>query len=353
MALGNTDITVTDVSNILGANTTDIGSLCKNSKINQWSKWKPIRCNNTTLTDAILEDNNWGIALITANTPAQLLSLVQNNNGAGYVYNKPNILYRLGDFRNYEHLAKCPINQYFSDGDSVDIGNVGNSYSVALITVENFLTENTISKGDLYGDMNRGVYLTDGTTSVWSTTTIPFGKSLWQKFKGVNGVKALEFMTNIPANTDSTEYITQTTDIFTAIPYPLHTINITGSTPAGSDDVFVSGTFSFTDNTYKAIEYSFYFSSMGSTYVGGTLKNVYINLYADAACTDIIATKKLEDSITVGTEATSTTYIGTFSNRLNEDGSYSRMAYIGIWWNNQQQYTKVPIAQHNNNDVIV
>ena len=96
-------------------------------------------------------------------------------------------------------------------------------------------------------------------------------------------MKALEFMTNIPANTDSTEYITQTTDIFTAIPYPLHTINITGSTPAGSDDVFVSGTFSFTDNTYKAIEYSFYFSSMGSTYVGGTLKNVYINLYADAA----------------------------------------------------------------------
>lgn len=166
-------------------------------------------------------------------------------------------------------------------------------------------------------------------------------------------MKALEFMTNIPANTDSTEYITQTTDIFTAIPYPLHTINITGSTPAGSDDVFVSGTFSFTDNTYKAIEYSFYFSSMGSTYVGGTLKNVYINLYADAACTDIIATKKLEDSITVGTEATSTTYIGTFSNRLNEDGSYSRMVYIGIWWNNQQQYTKVPIAQHNNNDVIV
>ncbi len=76
MALGNRDITVTDVSNTLGVNITDVGSLCKNNKVNQWSKWKPIRCNNITLTDDILEDNNWGITLMVANTPAQLLSLV-------------------------------------------------------------------------------------------------------------------------------------------------------------------------------------------------------------------------------------------------------------------------------------
>lgn len=348
MALGNRDITVTDVSNTLGVNITDVGSLCKNNKVNQWSKWKPIRCNNITLTDDILEDNNWGITLMVANTPAQLLSLVQGNNNLGFIYDKPTALYRLGDFRNYEHNSKCPINEYYSSGDIVDIGNVSSSYEVGLYTIDGGNIEGALTVMDLYPNMNRGIYLTDGATSVWSTTTIPYGKNLWQKFKGVNNVKALEFMTNIPANTDSTEYLAQSTDIFTALPYPLHTIKITGVTPAGSGDVFVNGAFNYTDSSYNVIEYSFCFSSIGSTYVGGILNNVWIGLYADADCTDVIATRKLEDMINIGSEATSPLYTGTFTNRAGNS-----TAYIGIWWNNSLQYKKVPLAQNNGGDIIV
>ena len=286
------NITVSDVGAALGVDITDVGSLCKSNKVNCWSKWKPIRSNAVTLTDDVLERENWGITLMVANTPAQLLNIVEGNNGVGFTYNKPNSIYRLGDFRNYEHNSKCPINEYYSSGDVVDIGNVSSSFEVGLYTIDGGNIEGALSVSDLYKDMNRGIYLTDGTNAVWSTTAIPYGKTQWQKLKDKD-VIALEFMTNIPANTDSTRYLAQSTDTFKALPYPLHTIKLTGATPTGSGDVYVDGSFRYVSS--KVVEYSFSLSSIGSTYVGGMLNNVWIGLYADAYFTDVIATLKLED----------------------------------------------------------
>lgn len=353
MALPNNNITTNIVKTALGVTSTDVGTLCKNSKVNPWSKWKPIKCTEDTLTDDILKANNFGIEIIEANTPAQLKTNIASNLNYGYKYKKPTSIYRLGDFRNYEHSAQVPVLQYFNDGDTLDIGNVDSDYSIQLVTQESLSTDYTLKVGDLYSYfdsesqtykmMNRGVYLTDGTTSVWSTTTIPLGKTAWQNFKGKEGVFAVEFMTNIPANTDSSKYIPANTDIFKALPFPLHTVNFTANTPANSRDVWVEGTFSFNFD-YSAVNYSFRFTSLGDEYAGGTLSNVYIYFSKDYSNTEVYSYAKLADSISLASEDTTTMYRGSLRNKLQSDGTYSSLGYIHIFWNAQKQFSRVPLS---------
>lgn len=353
MALPNNNITTNIVKTALGVTSTDVGTLCKNSKVNPWSKWKPIKCTEDTLTDDILKANNFGIEIIEANTPAQLKTNIASNLNSGYKYHKPTSIYRLGDFRNYEHSAQVPVLQYFNDGDTLDIGNVDSDYSIQLVTEETLSTDYTLKVSDLYTywdvesqtykTMNRGLYLTDGTTSVWSTTTIPLGKTAWQNFKGKEGVFAVEFMTNIPANTDSSAYIPANTDIFKALPFPSHTVNFTANTPANSRDVWVEGTFSFNFD-YSAVNYSFRFTSLGDEYAGGTLSNVYIYFSKDYSNTEVYSYAKLADSISLASEDTTTMYRGSLSNKLQSDGTYSSLGYIHIFWNAQKQFSRVPLS---------
>lgn len=43
MALTTTGITTTIVKNAIGEATNNIGNICRNSNINKWSKYKPVR----------------------------------------------------------------------------------------------------------------------------------------------------------------------------------------------------------------------------------------------------------------------------------------------------------------------
>lgn len=350
MALPENNITTELVRQTLNARNNDVGSLCSNLNINKWSKWKPTQSDVVTMTDNELRLSNYSIEVLVANTPQALLTMVQNNQNKGYKYLTPT-KYRLGDFRNYEHNAVQPINQLFETGETIGLANIANQQ---IITMQQLPNEYNISVDDIYHCYNewgetqtltRGVYFTDGTTEVWSTSAIPWTNSQWQKLATAEGnnVIALEFLTNVPENTISTQYLSQTNDRFFALPQPLHNIILNkdnNTTNPHTSDVFVDGTFSLSPDG-KCVNYSFCFSSVGDAYVGATLRNIAIKLSTDYDDTDIISYANLED-VTVGSETTSPRYIGTLSNRYidNENKYYGGLLYIHIYYNNARKFTK-------------
>ena len=362
MALPQTNITTEQVRQTLNARNNDVGALCTNLNINCWSKWKPTKSDVDTLTADELKNKNYSIEILVANTPQALLTMVQNNLNKGYIYNKPNI-YRLGDFRNYEHNAVQPINQLFENGETIGLSNISTQ---ELITMQQQQNEYNITVDDIYNCYNvnderqtltRGVYFTDGTTEVWSTSTIPWNNNQWQKLATANGnnVIALEFLTNIAPNTINTQYLTQTTDRFYALPQPLHNIilnkDINTSNPQ-TTDVWVNGSF-ILSNDGKCVNYNFVFSSIGDEYVGGALRNIAIKLSTDYNDTDVISYANIDD-ITIGSETTSPRYIGTLSNRYiaNENKYYSGLLYIHIYYNNTRQYTKAVLTTGFNSGTL-
>jgi hypothetical protein len=145
------------------------------------------------------------------------------------------------------------------------------------------------------------------------------------------------------------DYISQATDRFYALPDPLHTILVSNETPSGSKDVFIDfnigdglmGGMKFIDTTFSRVTYTFRFSSIGDVYSGGTLRNIVIGLYRDQECLDPITYTQLNngETLSLGTEEVSRMFSGSLTNNtglLN--------IYCGIYWNNQLQYTTIPMA---------
>ena len=89
MALSSTGITTSLVGNAIGSSSRNVGALCSSSLINEWSKWKPISSNVGTMTLAELKNRNYGISILSANTPDSLVTQIKNNSNLGYKYNKP------------------------------------------------------------------------------------------------------------------------------------------------------------------------------------------------------------------------------------------------------------------------
>lgn len=345
--LPSNNITTELVRQTLNINTNDVGALCTNNKVNQWSKWKPTNSDCDTLTDDEIRYSNYSLNVVVANTPSQLLNYIIDNDNKGITYLKPQ-KYRLGDFRNYYHNAKQPITPLFADGDVVGLTNIANQ---PIITMSQEMNEYNVTMEDIckcYDDsgelqpLTRGVYLTNGTTSVWSTSTVYWTNPQWKKLTGDN-VTVVEFLTNVPENTMSTLYMTQSTDRFFAIPLPLHTIKIDNSnntTNPSTGTVYIEGNFEM-NNDNSVCNYSFRFSSIGDGFVGGNLRNIAIKLSTDVNDTDVISYANIDD-VTVGIEEQTPLYTGTLSNRyLNDEHKYySGILYIHIYFNNAKQYTK-------------
>lgn len=352
MALGSSGITVSAVKSALGVSNNNVGGLCTSTSVNPWSKWKPISSNVITMTLSDLKTKNYGITIKNATTLANLLTAVKSNSNLGYVYNKPTggtaSPYRLGDFRNYEHSAQLPVFSMYEDNDEVPINGVSSDYATGIDGMESADSEDDsqkyLVKSNIYpSDVKyRGVYITDGTNSSWSVGTIPWGNTYWQRFKGKT-VTVLEFLTNLKDGTTFVGHTAAATDKFYALPIPLHTIKVTNTTPVGSKDVWVDfgsnsmNKIAFSNNTYSSVTYNFQFSSIGDAYRGGTITNVYIGLYKDANCTNMITQKKLADSITLTSEQTGSNYFGTLTNTGN-----SPMIYVGFFWNNKLQWKTMP-----------
>lgn len=356
MALPTNNITTTLVKNTLKVNTNDVGALCKSTKINEWSKWKPIASNIASLTEEELINKNYGITTIKANTPLLLLSAIEENNNVGYKYNKPNggniSPYRMGDFRNYNHNAQLPIIPFYNDGDVENIGNVSNNYTKSIYTLNNLGDDYSIGVNDLYPNMNRGIalYDEDNNNMLWSTTTIPYGKLGWQNMSGKE-IKVIEFFTNVPPNKDTTTYIATSDDVFCAIPQPICTITLNKNTTANDSDltnhdVWVNGTFVMSEDN-SVCTYRFCFSSIGSNYIGGTLNNVVVKLSKDYNDSEVYSYINL-GNITVGSEEESTLFVGTLSSKYDATThTYPSINYIHIYWNNEKKYSKSVVKPFN------
>lgn len=102
MALPNTETDTTLVGEELGVSTRDVGNLCRSEAINKWSKWKPVPFDKTSgLTESDLISVACGL---NRNPQTQEIAYNKPRGGA---YDEH---YRIGDFRNYNHLATPPVN---------------------------------------------------------------------------------------------------------------------------------------------------------------------------------------------------------------------------------------------------
>ena len=116
MALGTENISTDLVGTTLGTSSRDVGTLCKHSAINKYSKWKPIRNSKVVgITATDLHNANDGLTTPAFTSLTDLFASYHtgSGHGANWGYDKPRgyvseiIIepYRLGDFRNYLHTA--------------------------------------------------------------------------------------------------------------------------------------------------------------------------------------------------------------------------------------------------------
>ena len=146
MALGTTNISTTLVANTIGVGSNDVGTLCTSTKINKWSKYKPISA------PFVVSDSNWfpqgtldklaqkikyGLKYSTINADWNDIHQINWN------YDKPfggtNSPYRLGDFRKYKHDAIAVASMNIPDKLYTDVYSTIQLPSF-LISVDDILT---------------------------------------------------------------------------------------------------------------------------------------------------------------------------------------------------------------------
>ena len=177
MALGTTGITTSVVSQEISLSSNDVGELCQGiklgsglpSKINKWSKYKPVNFNSTsTLTDTDFRTVKYGFNIPTSVTASAL---------GVWVYQIPtggaNSPYRLGDFRGYNHSSTRQMS------DRVfQIPYVGNGIK-ADITLGSLDTELKIT--DIFNDASYyfGFEIYSGTDYKYINTPVCCGTSTY------------------------------------------------------------------------------------------------------------------------------------------------------------------------------
>lgn len=166
---GDIGVSIADVRAVLGSSSSDLGTLCKDSSINKWSKRKPVSYANVLfkLTDAQLKEINYGLTEpITANL-VNLKTLYSNLNGANgetyldaaYSYTKPSggtlaSPYRLLDFEKYYHHAQAPIGVTSEGGHfAIEVSTQLTVYQFSFIM--NSGSESEIGLRDLSTDFDK------------------------------------------------------------------------------------------------------------------------------------------------------------------------------------------------------
>ena len=201
MALPNTGISTSMVAQAIGAGSNDVGALCNHANVNKWSKWKPVNLTKTAgVTLADLASVNYGLTVLSGINP-QALKTACFEAGYSVNYIKPTV-FRLGDFRNYEHSAIIPTHSGVSHaglvvkkGASVyDNKATYMTYSAIEVSGD---SETNVTVQNLYGDgtVYRGIMLINSAgDAVWKTGQIDWNVS---PIKGWTGaVTGFVFYTN-------------------------------------------------------------------------------------------------------------------------------------------------------------
>lgn len=151
MALPTTNITTTLVSQAIGLASNNVGVLCAGklpaenisaSRINKWSKYKPVRYNNVAPNRGAgadwwrAQDGNCGLNIPVYANIADMFTALRNNT-VMWDYLKPNggatQPFRLGDFGGYEHSAQPPFVPMTLDSEYyASFGILGTSLSLRV-----------------------------------------------------------------------------------------------------------------------------------------------------------------------------------------------------------------------------
>lgn len=108
-------VSIDDVNNVLGHGSTDLGTLCMSSKINKWSRYKPVQYSGLTTEGNPnwyrARDSKCGLTIPITTSRSEIVNMY-NNGTADWTYNPPTggeYPFRLLDFDKYQHNATAAI----------------------------------------------------------------------------------------------------------------------------------------------------------------------------------------------------------------------------------------------------
>lgn len=125
----DTQVSVSDVSSVLGVSSGDVGALCVHKNVNMWSRHKPVSYPHPEDNSRVMSVNPW-IGDDPTNAPYGIIVPIEPP-GSGVFpislfttdirYKKPsggsNSPYRLGDFRGYDHNCIVPYEVELPSGE--------------------------------------------------------------------------------------------------------------------------------------------------------------------------------------------------------------------------------------------
>lgn len=229
-------VSISEVQQVLGATSSDLGTLCTHENINIWAYNKPVRDSDPFASmkgdgwqqgkgsqDGYLDDTTCGLLVGNAHQTLfggaqairdKIVDISKDTNGflyklakgltGNWAYQRPEgaskgSWYRLDDFRGYNHNAVNPMPSVQMPTDGIyryQSGIFNSVLNVPTISLENSLTNVTLDAlqlpssmvGVTLRNMYFGVLLyTDDLTDVmWATQTAE------QKNKGLNQVTFLD-----------------------------------------------------------------------------------------------------------------------------------------------------------------
>ena len=146
-------IGIKEIKNILSEFTYNLGSLCKSSKVNKWSFYKPVTSSKMTqLSTQDYFNADDGFNLWNFSNPFDMLHELQDNNSNLWTYTEREAPFRLSDFWSYEHYAQ-PLFEFEFVG--MNTGTFGETLKIQTSTdiqgvINNWATPRTLSStGDL------------------------------------------------------------------------------------------------------------------------------------------------------------------------------------------------------------
>ena len=301
---------------------TRLSTLCTSSKINQFSKWKPVNYDGIEINATILKNINYGLTITSASTVDQLVSLIDEN--GTHTYDRPigglKSPYRLGDFRNYNTNAPIPVMPM----GARDIYNAGNATTM-LINIGSEGDETTLGKNDLYyltdesGNevtLHRGIYMINANgNKAWCTDEIDWANIPKKTYWTTGEITCYDFYTNVQktiggVHTSSAEdvFFAIVSDRFNPNPYKWY---LTGQEPAGSKTYYFTVT-AILDSSGTSVSYRVDMSSVGDVYVGGSASNISIQLRTSLNGGTFVNAVSLDAQRYIGDEETYT-WNGTMS----------------------------------------
>ena len=163
-ALPSTGITTSMVAQAIGAGTNDVGSLCKHTNVNKWSKYKPVRLEKVTgLTESDFKQANFGFNILASSDSPSVDILSRY-----WDYLKPiggsATPFRLGDFRQYDHNEGKPL--FISDDYLEQLWNIFMSDSPYLSVALTYKINGT----SYFGSVNNRLNIEDlsiSNTGTW------------------------------------------------------------------------------------------------------------------------------------------------------------------------------------------